>query len=59
MAKKYTTGFVAKYQGHWRLGVDEVGEDGTRRRRPKLTKLPCSAEGNAGRQSAISRPWRR
>lgn len=60
MAKKYTTGFVAKYQGHWRLGVDEVGEDGTRRRRTKLTKIPCSPEGNAGRQSAMTalRVWR-
>lgn len=59
-AKKYTTGFVSKYQGHWRLGVDEVDEDGARRRRTKLTKIPCSAEGNAGRQSAMTalRIWR-
>lgn len=58
--KKYTTGFVSKYQGHWRLGVDEVSEDGTRRRRTKLTKIPCSPEGNAGRQSAMTalRVWR-
>ncbi len=33
MTKKYATGFVAKYRGHWRLGVDEIGKDGTRRRR--------------------------
>lgn len=57
---RYTTGCVTKSGKYWRLCVDAVDEDGTRRRLTKTTKVPCKKDTSAGRRDALTalRRWR-
>lgn len=57
---RYTTGCVTKSGRFWRLCVDAVDEDGTRRRLTRTTKVPCKKDTSAGRRDALTalRRWR-
>lgn len=57
---RYTTGSVTKSGKYWRLCVDAVDEDGTRRRLTRTTKVPCRKDTSAGRRDALTalRRWR-
>lgn len=57
---RYTTGCVTKSGRFWRLCIDAVDEDGTRRRLTRTTKVPCKKDTSAGRRDALTalRRWR-
>ena len=50
--KRYTTGSVIKRNGLWRLQVDEIDDDGCRRRITKMTSIACTASGSTGKNLA-------
>lgn len=50
--KRYTTGSVIKRKGFWRLQLDEIAEDGDRRRITKMTTIACTASGSTGKNLA-------
>lgn len=50
--KRYTAGSVIKRNGVWRLQVDEIDDDGCRRRITRMTSIACSASGSAGKNLA-------
>lgn len=57
---RFTTGSVTKSGKYWRLCIDAVAEDGTRRRLTRTTKVPCRKDSSAGRRDALTalRRWR-
>lgn len=57
---RYTTGSVTKSGKNWRLCIDAVDEDGSRRRLTRTTKVPCKKDTSAGRRDALTalRRWR-
>ena len=57
---RFTTGCVTKSGKYWRLCIDAVYEDGTRRRLTRTTKVPCRKDTSAGRRDALTalRRWR-
>lgn len=57
---RYTTGCVTKSGKYWRLCVDAVDEDGSRRRLTRTTKIPCKKDTSGGRRDALTalRRWR-
>lgn len=57
---RFTQGSVTKSSAHWRLILDAVEDDGTRRRITKMSTVPAKKGSNAGRRDALTalRRWR-
>lgn len=57
---RYTQGSITKSSAHWRLILDAVEDDGTRRRITKMSTVPAKKGSNAGRRDALTalRRWR-
>lgn len=57
---RYTQGSVTKSSAHWRLVLDAVEDDGTRRRITKMSAIPAKKGSNVGRRDALTalRRWR-
>lgn len=57
---RFTQGSVTKSAKHWRLVLDAVDGDGTRRRLTKMSAVPVKKGSNAGRRDALTalRRWR-
>lgn len=57
---RFTQGSVTKSAKHWRLVLDAVDGDGTRRRLTKMSAVPVKNGSNAGRRDALTalRRWR-
>ena len=57
---RLTQGSVTKSSAHWRLILDAVEDDGTRRRITKMSAVPAKRGSNAGRRDALTalRRWR-
>lgn len=57
---RYTQGSVTKSSAHWRLVLDAVEDDGTRRRITKMSAVPAKKGSNVGRRDALTalRRWR-